>query len=80
MATIISVVIIYFRPQTYKFWFHRFFIWYFPVAYLITFMFPTYGGLMETTKSGGAVMFGVLMIFITIVWVGYSFIKSPKQK
>ncbi len=80
LATIISTAFIYVRPQAYNLWFHRFFIWYFPVAYLLTFSFPTYGGIMETTKSGASVMFGGLMIFITVVWVGYNFFSLPRQK
>ncbi len=79
VSTIISVVVIYIRHQAYKLWFRRFFIWYFPIAYLLTFTFPTYGGIMETTKSGAAIILGALMLFITVVWVGYSFYKSPKQ-
>lgn len=68
-----------FRNNYFHIWLRRFFIWYFPFAYLLTFTFPTYGGLMETTKSGAAIMFGALMVFVTVVWVGYSFIKQPKQ-
>jgi hypothetical protein len=54
-------------------------MWYFPIAYLLTFTFPTYGGIMETTKSGAAVMLGTLMVLVTVVWVGYSYFRLSKQ-
>lgn len=78
-STISSVIILYIKPIYYTLWFRRFFIWYFPVAYFLTFTFPTYGGIMTMTRSDAAVILGVLMIVVTIGFLLFTLFKNSKR-
>ena len=71
IASLVSSIIILIRKNRFQNWFNKFFIWYFPLAILITFMSPTSGYTM-IHRFDMAVLLGVIMAAVTLSTVIYA--------
>lgn len=78
LASLVSAIIIFFRRNVFQNWYNKFWIWYFPLALLITFMSPTSGYAM-IHRFDMAVLLGSAMTVITLIMVFYNYLRSKKM-
>jgi len=70
-----SLITFKINKNLFKKWFQKFFIWYFPLTLLLTFAFPTSGYTM-IHRFDAAVLFGMVMVVVTLGIVGYSLYRG----
>lgn len=59
----------------FKTWLKKFFVWYFPLAYLLTFTFPVTGYTM-IYRFDAAVLLSMLMVIVTVGFVLWDKVKK----
>ncbi len=75
IGTVISSFVIFAIKGIFAIWFKKFFIWYFPVAYLLTFTFPTTGYTM-IYRFDAAVILSIIMVVVTLGFVSRDKLKK----
>jgi hypothetical protein len=77
-GALISSVVLLVSKFSFKIWFNKFFVWYFPVAYFITFLFPTSGYTMIYRYDVSIILSGVMVLVTVSMIVAHKFCNRQR--